>query len=79
MNNFASIHLDLSAICSFVSNVFIKNHEYSNKFVFISAHKVRFLCSSITLISSLLLKGNYQQSYGDISFESSYLHEIFPV
>ena len=33
MSNFASISLDISAICSFVSNVFIKIHEYSNKFV----------------------------------------------
>ena len=51
MSNFASIPLDFSAIGSLVSSVFIKVHEYSNKFVFISAHKVRVLCCSITLIS----------------------------
>ena len=32
--------------------VFIQIHEYLNKFVFISAHKVRVLCHTITLISS---------------------------
>ena len=44
MCNFASIPLGFSEICSLVSNVFIKIHEYSNKFVFISVHMVRVLC-----------------------------------
>ena len=35
---------------SLISNVFIEIHKYSNKFVFISAYKVRVLCRSITLI-----------------------------
>ena len=35
-----------------ISNVFINIHEYSNKFVFISADKVRVLCRGFTLISS---------------------------
>ena len=53
MKIFASISLEFSTICSLVSNVFIKINDYSNTFVFIPAHKVRVLCSSITLISSL--------------------------
>ena len=44
--------LDIFRNISLMSNVFIEIHEYSNKFVFISAHKVRVLCRSITLISS---------------------------
>ena len=40
---------------SLMYNGFIKIHEYSNKIVFISVHKVRELCLSITLRSSLLL------------------------
>ena len=55
MSNIASILLDFSAICSLVSNVFIKIHEYTNKFVFISAHTIRVLCCIITLLSNLLL------------------------
>ena len=40
---------------SFIYYGYIKCHEYSNKFVFISAHKIRVLCLSIALIPSLLL------------------------
>ena len=55
--------LDIFVNISLISNVFIEIHEYSNQFVFISAHKVRVLCRSITLISSLVLLGNYKQRY----------------
>ena len=34
---------------SLIDNGFIKIHEYSNKIVFISVHKVRELCLSMTL------------------------------
>ena len=46
--------LDLS-MAEMVYNVFINIHEYSNDVVFIFAHKVRKLCHSTTLISSLTL------------------------
>ena len=49
--------LDSFRNISLISNVFIKIHEYSNKFVFISAQKVRILCHSITLISSFSTLG----------------------
>ena len=39
----------------FIYNGFIKIHEYSNKIVFISVHKVRELGLSLTLRSNLLL------------------------
>ena len=37
---------------SFISIVFIKIHEYTNKILFISYHKVRVECLTIMLISS---------------------------
>ena len=40
---------------SLIYNGFFKIHEYSNNIVFISVHKVRELCLSIALRSSLLL------------------------
>ena len=51
------LHVDIFRNISLISNVFIEIHEYSNKFVFISAHKVRVLCRSITLISSFSTLG----------------------
>ena len=47
--------LDFFHNFSFINNGFIKCHEYSNKFIFVSAHKVKVICLSIALISSLYL------------------------
>ena len=48
--------IDLFRNISFISDVFIKIHEYSNNF-FIPAHEVRVLCRSIILISSFSTLG----------------------
>ena len=39
----------------FISIVFIKIHEYSNKIIFISDHKVIVKCLTITLIPSSVM------------------------
>ena len=41
-------------IFSLISNVFMKIYEYSKWIFFITYHKVRVLCHSITLKSSLV-------------------------
>ena len=43
----------LGQLSTEIYNGFIKCHEYSNKFIFISAHIVKVICLSIALISSL--------------------------
>ena len=55
MGNVGSISLHFSAIFSFTSNVFIKLHEYSNYISFDNYHKIKGICLSIAVISSLVL------------------------
>ena len=67
MSNFANIPLNFSAMCSLVSLVFIKIHEYSNNFVYISSHKVRALYCSIFDIKFATLG---QISMGIITYDT---------
>ena len=55
MGNLVIIYPSFSTFFSFISNVFIKIHEYSNYISLATIYKIRVLCLSITVISSVLL------------------------
>ena len=55
LSDFVSILPRFFGDFSFIFHVFIQIHDYSNKIRFISDHKVRVPCYSITLISDLVL------------------------